>query len=128
MINIVIYDSLTGDVTRSMSVTKESDVAIQCGAEEGWIYGKINDRPYKFRVIDGILLKKSDEEIREQETPEAWEALRRKRNIMLKSSDWTQVPDAPVDQSAWAIYRQALRDLPANTTDPFNPPWPTKPQ
>jgi hypothetical protein len=24
-------------------------------------------------------------------------------------------------------YRQALRDLPANTTDPENPVWPTAP-
>ncbi|NBP87864.1 MAG: hypothetical protein EBU59_05025, partial [Planctomycetia bacterium] len=24
-------------------------------------------------------------------------------------------------------YRQALRDLPANTVDPANPVWPTKP-
>ena len=28
---------------------------------------------------------------------------------------------------AWKTYRQALRDLPANTSDPSNPTWPTKP-
>lgn len=54
--------------------------------------------------------------------------LRQQRDFLLQQSDWTQVPDAPVDQSAWAIYRQALRDLPANTTDPANPIWPTPPQ
>jgi len=27
----------------------------------------------------------------------------------------------------WMDYRQALRDLPANTTDPANPDWPVKP-
>jgi len=33
------------------------------------------------------------------------------RNQLLTASDWTQLPDAPVDREAWAAYRQALRDL-----------------
>jgi hypothetical protein len=33
------------------------------------------------------------------------------RNAKLKYSDWTQVADAPVDKTAWATYRQALRDI-----------------
>lgn len=127
MKSITIYEIETGQVVRSMSVTKESDIAIQCEIGQDWIFGKLDDIPSRFVVIDGILTKKSDEEIREQETPEAWEKLRKKRDIMLSSCDWTQVPDSPVDKQAWAIYRQALRDLPSNTTDPFNPPWPTKP-
>ena len=28
----------------------------------------------------------------------------------------------------WMDYRQALRDLPANTVDPANPIWPVKPE
>ena len=28
---------------------------------------------------------------------------------------------------AWKTYRKNLRDLPANTADPANPTWPTKP-
>jgi hypothetical protein len=38
--------------------------------------------------------------------------LRAARDRALSASDWTQVADAPVDQQAWATYRQALRDLP----------------
>ena len=57
----------------------------------------------------------------------AWDDLRTWRNKLLASCDWTQVADAPVDQAAWATYRQALRDLPAKTTDPFNPAWPIPP-
>lgn len=38
--------------------------------------------------------------------------VRAARDAALKASDWTQVADAPVDQQAWATYRQALRDLP----------------
>ena len=57
----------------------------------------------------------------------AWEELRAERNAKLEASDWTQVPDAPVDQAAWATYRQELRDLPANTQDPREVVWPTPP-
>jgi hypothetical protein len=57
----------------------------------------------------------------------AWSELRRERDLRLSSSDWTQVSDAPVDRAAWAAYRQALRDLPANTTDPRDVVWPTPP-
>ena len=56
--------------------------------------------------------------------------LRRQRNQLLTETDWvitmhkelgTNIP------AAWKTYRQALRDLPANTEDPANPVWPTKP-
>ena len=54
--------------------------------------------------------------------------LRRQRNSLLNQSDWTQAADVSLDnKEAWATYRQALRDLPANTADPANPSWPTKP-
>lgn len=57
----------------------------------------------------------------------AWQALRTERDNRLTRSDWTQVADAPVDSEVWAAYRQALRDLPQNTTDPSNPEWPNEP-
>ena len=57
-----------------------------------------------------------------------WERLRIKRNAELAASDWTQVADAACDKAAWAEYRQALRDLPDNTTDPREAVWPTPPQ
>lgn len=58
---------------------------------------------------------------------EAMNFLRKKRNELLLASDWTQLADAQVNKDAWASYRQELRDLPQNTTDPFNPVWPVKP-
>lgn len=54
--------------------------------------------------------------------------LRKKRNQLLLDSDWTQLADSQVDKQAWAAYRQELRDLPQNTTDPSNPTWPIKPE
>ena len=44
--------------------------------------------------------------------------LRYWRDTELARTDWTQVADAPVNQAAWAVYRQALRDLPAINSDP----------
>ena len=41
-----------------------------------------------------------------------WEQIRKWRNVELSKSDWTQIADSTADKSAWAIYRQALRDLP----------------
>jgi len=53
--------------------------------------------------------------------------VRSKRNDKLSASDWTQVADAPVDQTAWATYRQALRDITAQDGFPHSVVWPTKP-
>ena len=53
-----------------------------------------------------------------------WNEVRVERNRLLTDSDWTQLPDAPTDKTAWATYRQALRDI-TNQDDPFNVTWPT---
>ena len=42
-----------------------------------------------------------------------WEQIRLWRNAKLAESDWRMISDAPTDKEAWANYRQALRDLPA---------------
>jgi hypothetical protein len=54
------------------------------------------------------------------------EQLRRQRNQLLTETDWWASSDRTMTAEQTA-YRQALRDLPANTTDPANPVWPTKP-
>lgn len=55
-------------------------------------------------------------------------SVRSERNGLLTASDWTQVADAPVDQAAWATYRQALRDVTAQTGFPWTVEWPTQPE
>ena len=49
------------------------------------------------------------------------------RNDLLKDSDWTQLADSNVDKTAWANYRQQLRDIPNQSGFPRNINWPTKP-
>lgn len=50
--------------------------------------------------------------------PDEWlfERMRLHRDRLLAESDWTQLPDAPVDRAAWATYRQVLRDFPSTWT------------
>ena len=57
---------------------------------------------------------------------ELMDDLRCERNRRLAETDYFGMPDV-VMTDEMAAYRQALRDLPANTSDPANPVWPTKP-
>mgnify|MGYP002697919315 CR=1 FL=1 len=57
---------------------------------------------------------------------EALKTLRTNRNRLLAETDYLALADSTLTDEMRA-YRQALRDLPANTTDPANPVWPTKP-
>lgn len=44
------------------------------------------------------------------------------RNALLSETDWTILPDSPLSadkQAEWKTYRQKLRDLPANTSEPY---------
>jgi len=54
-------------------------------------------------------------------------ALRQRRNQLLAETDYLGLPDLGGFTPEMVAYRQALRDLPANTTDPANPAWPVKP-
>ena len=91
---------------------------------------------YQQAVIDFNNEKQrlEDEKIAQAEAIEAsrdyWKELRRLRDQKLTQCDWTQIADVPLaeeQKTAWATYRQALRDVPANTEDPKNPVWPTAP-
>jgi hypothetical protein len=53
--------------------------------------------------------------------------IRLERNNRLAQCDWTQLPDAPVDSTVWATYRQELRDLTAQATFPAEVAWPAEP-
>ena len=100
------------------------------------------------KIVNGItgeeqILPLTAEEIAEREAYERdvlpgvlLENLRSKRNLLLTETDWVTLK--AIDDSndglgiqlpqVWMDYRQALRDLPANTSDPANVVWPTKPE
>lgn len=57
-----------------------------------------------------------------------YDEIRVERNRLLSLSDWTQLPDAPVqNKTQWSEYRQQLRDLPQTIQDPSNFIWPSAP-
>lgn len=53
--------------------------------------------------------------------------IRAQRNARLSASDWTQTADSPANRTAWATYRQALRDITTQVGFPFDTQWPTLP-
>lgn len=55
-------------------------------------------------------------------------SMRAERNRRIAECDWTQLADSPADKNAWAIYRQALRDLPITEGFPWEVVWPTAPE
>ena len=74
-----------------------------------------------------------DEKINEHKVLEledsSWENVRKKRDYLLKSSDWTMNPDTTIDQAQWSAYRQILRDLPQTYKDKTSDEvvWPVQP-
>ena len=59
-----------------------------------------------------------------------WAQVRAERDRLLAECDWTQVADAPLssaEKEAWAVYRQALRDIPQTQDDPDDIVWPETP-
>ena len=53
--------------------------------------------------------------------------MRQLRDSLLAASDWTQLPDAPVDSASWANYREQLRDFPDGWTPGPTADFPDQP-
>lgn len=90
------------------------DISYRGDIQEGWNYDGVD---FSAPVVPQPTIK------------ELLVQIRTKRNQLLTECDWTQLPDAPLtaeQKQAWAVYRQALRDMP-ETCDPCNPVWPMKP-
>ena len=76
-----------------------------------------------------------DEEDRRESERDYWKEFRRRRDGFLINSDWTQNRDVLLDNDEeWKTYRQELRDLPNNISDPkslaldlSHPDWPVPP-
>ena len=54
-------------------------------------------------------------------------SVRASRTEKLKDCDWTQIADSTADKTAWATYRQALRDITSATGFPWTMTWPESP-
>lgn len=78
---------------------------------------------------NGVVTTAAQQEAayKSQKDAEQAKSVRDSRNAKLKDSDWTQVQDSPVDKAAWAIYRQALRDITSQAGFPWTMTWPDQP-
>lgn len=84
------------------------------------------DADNKRVIVNRAVVPMTAEQLEQIKDNEA-RLVRVERNRLIAECDWTQLADAPVDSLSWAIYRQALRDLPLQVGFPFDVTYPTKP-
>jgi len=128
MKEFVVYNS-AGTILKT-GFCPEEIFHLQCGAGEQILEGSADDLT-QMVVNDEIVDKPplTDEEKRN----EVAEYVRSYRSALLVSSDWTQASDSPLtadQRSDWQMYRQKLRDLPADfahVTSIDDVVWPTAP-
>lgn len=95
---------------------------------------RLKDQP---ELIDGVWTLgwetfEITQEVTEADNLIYAENMRMQRNELLSNTDWTQLADAPFTEeqvSAWAAYRQSLRDIPSHENWPrlTDDDWPTQP-
>lgn len=132
------YDQLTPEVMESIGVDPVLEGPQATGGDHYQFSQRdgveqINGQWYTKYVLGPVFV---DGETTAAEQEAAYKAakdaeqaksVRDQRNTKLSESDWTQVADAPVDKAAWAVYRQALRDISAQSGFPWTIDWPVAP-
>lgn len=78
-------------------------------------------------TVTRVAVEKDQAQIDNENTQKA-ASVRNERTKKLTESDWTQLTDAPVNSTSWATYRQALRDVTAQSGFPWEVTWPTQPE
>ena len=90
-----------------------------------------------YKSVNGVLTELTEAEITARNAREAALAVeksnsvaldvRNQRDILLAETDWMALSDVTMS-NAWTVYRQALRDIPAQVGFPASVTWPTKPE
>ena len=107
-----------------LHITSDTHEVVDGPLPEVWVQGDVlrfSDDVWS--VVDQARYDEAQAERRALKASE----VRAERNRRLSETDWTQVADAPVDQAAWATYRQALRDITAQEGFPWDVQWPQMP-
>lgn len=107
-----VHPYIPGDV---FEVDKEEYAALQAAVGDG-----------KRIVYKGRKLKLETQVI----PPITWDQIRERRDTLLTKCDWTQLSDNALtdeQKTAWAGYRQALRDITTKYKDPTRVVWPINP-
>lgn len=134
------YDQLTPEVMEAIGVDPVFEGPQATG---GTVYQfsmpsgveQIDGKWYTKYILGPVFTDTEESSAAEQEAAykamkdaEQAKSVRATRGEKLKDCDWTQVADAPVDQTAWAAYRQALRDITGQESFPWTITWPEQPQ
>lgn len=131
-----IFNQATGQILR---VVNTIDINSQIATGESYIDGNYNDSLYYIQNNKPVVLPIQPNPYSVfnwsthqwiDNSNEASYFVISKRNNLLYSSDWTQIPNNPLtteQQAAWATYRQELRDITTQSGYPFNVIWPTPP-
>jgi hypothetical protein len=107
----------------------------------GGIPNDVNDHCVRVPVPDGVdytlakVVKADDGAISIAMDPvlvtaRQWAQVRERRQQLLSACDWTQLADSHLSdekKAAWSDYRQELRDIPEDFTDPTQVQWPDDP-
>lgn len=114
----VILESLGADVV--LEGPQPVPTRYQYSARDG--VQQINGAWYtKYKVVD------MDADARAATDEQQAKVIRDERTKRLLECDWTQLADSPVDKTAWAAYRQALRDISKQVSFPWDINWPVAP-
>jgi hypothetical protein len=106
---------------------------------------RANERVEELGIFENAVImynveyeKEENAKIEAENSRDYWEEFREYRFFRLRETDWTQALDSPLDEikkEEYRIYRQELRDLTENITDPKplvldpnHPDWPIKPE
>ena len=91
--------------------------------------------PNYHATSEGNVPFTAEEEVQWAAEQAAWDAgandrkaaeVRTERNAKISACDWCVLPDVP-NSDVWKTYRQALRDIPAQSGFPNNVTWPDAP-
>lgn len=118
----IVIDNNILDIFSEKDPTISDDIQVEITDKQVL---EIESSNQSMLLVDGELLTLSAHLL---EPIKKW--LRQKRNRLLAESDWTQLSDSPLDEdtrSAWATYRQDLRDLTDNIDENGEVTFPTAP-
>jgi hypothetical protein len=130
-----VHDALGIDPvfeTPKPDTTGDYKVVVRDGAEQdansNWVQKWVERDMFSDTEEDGVTTTKAEHEAAYQARLDADKAksIRSERDQKLKDTDWMGMSDVTMPDD-WATYRQALRDVPAQSGFPNTITWPTEP-
>ncbi len=131
-----VYDTLGIDpvfTTPKPDASGAYKIVVRDGVEQdsgsNWVEKWVERDMFADTTVDGVTTTKAEHEAAYQAQVDADESasVRRKRDNLLSETDWMGMSDVTMS-AGWTTYRQALRDIPAQSGFPHTVTWPTEPE